>query len=103
MGRRNVSLTARLSGFVDKAVRSGRHQNASEVVREALRRYEDDVKAEEASLTAIEAVAEQGAAAIARGEFTAIEGPADARALVQRLNRRAAQRAMAIVLAKRRA
>ncbi len=42
MSGRDFSLTPRLSGFIDKAVRSGRHPNASEVVREASRRYEDD-------------------------------------------------------------
>ena len=40
MAGRNVSLASRLSDFVDHQVGSGRHQNASEVVREALRRYE---------------------------------------------------------------
>lgn len=93
MSGRNFSLTPRLSGFVDKAVRNGRHQNASEVVREALRRYEDDIKAEDASIAAIQAVAEQGAAAIARGDFTTVRGPGDARALLQRLSRRASARA----------
>jgi len=93
MGGRNFSLTPRLSGFVDRSVRSGRHQNASEVVREALRRYEDDIKAEETSLAALQAIADEGMAAIARGEFTTVEGPQDARRLMQRLNRRAAERA----------
>lgn len=48
MSGRNFSLTDRLSGFINREVTSGRHQNASEVVREALRRYEDDIEAEKA-------------------------------------------------------
>ena len=38
----NVSITERLAGYVRKKVRSGRYNNASEVVREALRRMEDE-------------------------------------------------------------
>ena len=37
----NVSITDRLAGYVQKKVKSGRYNNASEVVREALRRMED--------------------------------------------------------------
>ena len=46
MAGRNFSLTEPLSDFVDRQVASGRHQNASEVVREALRRYEGEVERE---------------------------------------------------------
>jgi len=38
----NVSLTDRLAGYVRRKVKSGRYNNASEVVRDALRRMEDD-------------------------------------------------------------
>jgi putative addiction module CopG family antidote len=37
----NVSITDELAGFVRKKVKSGRYNNASEVVREALRLMED--------------------------------------------------------------
>jgi antitoxin ParD1/3/4 len=87
---RNFSLTDRLSGFVNEQVLSGRHQNASEVVREALRRYEDDIRAEQAGLAAIEKVAAQGIADIERGDFTLVRDRDDARALLDRLNDRAA-------------
>jgi antitoxin ParD1/3/4 len=92
MSGRNFSLTEHLSDFVDKEVASGRHQNASEVVREALRRYEDDVAAERAGLAVIEKIAEQGIAAIERGDFTLISEPDGSRALLNRLNERAAGR-----------
>jgi antitoxin ParD1/3/4 len=42
MDQMNVSITDRLVGFVRKKVKSGRYNNASEVVREALRRMEDE-------------------------------------------------------------
>lgn len=84
MSGRNFSLTDHLSHFVDHQVDSGRHQNASEVVREALRRYEDDVRLEAANLAAIGKVAEEGIAAIERGDFISVNGPADRRALLER-------------------
>jgi antitoxin ParD1/3/4 len=84
MSGRNFSITEHLSRFVDRQVGSGRHQNASEVVREALRRYEDDILAEAASLAAIERVATEGIAAIERGDHILIAGPEDRRALLQR-------------------
>jgi antitoxin ParD1/3/4 len=42
MDQMNVSMTDRLAGYVRKKVKSGRYNNASEVVREALRRMEDE-------------------------------------------------------------
>ena len=38
----NISITDRLAGYVRKKVKSGRYNNASEVVREALRRMEEE-------------------------------------------------------------
>jgi len=90
MSGRNFSLTPHLSQFIDTEVASGRHQNASEVVREALRRYEDDVLVDRANLAAIESIAEEGLAAIERGEFTLVSGPEGARALLDSLNDRTA-------------
>jgi antitoxin ParD1/3/4 len=93
MGGRNISLTSHLSAFIDAAVKSGRHQNSSEVVREALRRYEDDIKAEAASLAAIWAVADQGIAAVKRGDFAVVRNEEDSRELFEQLNREAADMA----------
>ena len=42
MDQMNVSITDQLAGYVRKKVKSGRYNNASEVVREALRRMEND-------------------------------------------------------------
>jgi len=42
VGQMNISITKELAGFVRKKVKAGRYNNASEVVREALRRMEDD-------------------------------------------------------------
>jgi antitoxin ParD1/3/4 len=42
MSQMNVSITDQLAGYVRKKVKSGRYNNASEVVREALRRMEQE-------------------------------------------------------------
>ncbi len=42
MDQMNVSITDRLAAYVRKKVKSGRYNNASEVVRDALRRMEDE-------------------------------------------------------------
>jgi len=93
MSGRNFSLTPHLSEFITSEVDSGRHQNASEVVREALRRYEDDVLVERANLAAIEAVAREGIAAIERGDYTLVSGPEGSRALLERWNEPAVPKA----------
>ncbi len=92
MSGRNFSLTGRLSDFVDEQVSTGRHQNASEVVREALRRYEDDIQAQRASIAVIEKVAARGFAEIARGEYTTVSGPVDEQRLLERLNQRSSRK-----------
>ena len=42
MDQMNVSITDHLVSFVREKVKSGRYNNASEVVRDALRRLEDE-------------------------------------------------------------
>ena len=51
---RNVVLTDHHTGFVDELVKSGRYQNASEVLREGLRALEDRISREEAELAVIQ-------------------------------------------------
>jgi antitoxin ParD1/3/4 len=67
---RNFSLTEQQRRFVSEQVANGRHASGSEVIREALRRYEDDVVREQAHLAALNKLAEEGEAAYARGEYT---------------------------------
>ncbi len=86
MSGRNFSLTDRLSAFIDQQVEAGTHQNASEVVREALRRYEQDLLLESAI---IDQVAARGITDIERGDFSLVSGPEGAAALLERLNLRA--------------
>ncbi len=93
MSGRTFSLTDRLNRFVDQQVADGHHQDANEVVREALRRYQEDLDAERASLAAIEAVAERGIADVERGAFRLVDGAAGQKALLDSLNHRLESRA----------
>lgn len=49
MPTRNVSLTPELDGFITSRVQSGRYENASEVVRTALRILEREESERDAS------------------------------------------------------
>ncbi|MBI4213674.1 MAG: type II toxin-antitoxin system ParD family antitoxin [Chloroflexi bacterium] len=70
MATRNVVLTERLEKLIETLVRSGRYQNASEVLREGLRLIERREEEDEARLTALREAAAVGVAALERGEFT---------------------------------
>lgn len=70
---RNFSLTDHHQTFVDAQVSTGRHASGSEVVREALRRYEDDIHRERAHLDYLTKLADQGEAAFARGDVVRVE------------------------------
>jgi antitoxin ParD1/3/4 len=73
MPTRNISLTPEQDAFIEKVVKSGEYQNASETVRDALRvlqhsRREDDLK-----LKALRMQIKAGVDAIERGEFAEID------------------------------
>jgi putative addiction module CopG family antidote len=57
MPTRNVNLTDELDRFVLAKVKSGRYENASEVVRAALTTFEREEQRQEAKLTALRPVA----------------------------------------------
>ena len=75
MPTRNISLTGHLDAFVETAVAGGRYQNASEVMREALRLLERRDEAEERRLSQLLASVDLAEAQLARGE--GIEIPAE--------------------------
>lgn len=69
MPTRNVNLTDELDRFVSKGIESGRYENASEVVRAALRTLERDEKEYEVRLAALRAAIDKGdASGIADGD-----------------------------------
>jgi antitoxin ParD1/3/4 len=72
MPTRNVSLTEDLERFVSTKVKSGRYENASEVVRAGLRALEREEMEYEARLAALrKAIAIGDASGIARGDVFA--------------------------------
>ena len=60
MPTRNVNLTDELDRFVLSKVESGRYENASEVVRAALRTLEREEQQYELKLTALRAAVDEG-------------------------------------------
>lgn len=101
MAQMNISITDHLSNYVHTKVKRGGYNNASEVVREALRRMEED---EQRALriaaptiadvitdfTAIETErirkrVLEGIAELERGEFTEYEGQAGLAALASEI------------------
>jgi antitoxin ParD1/3/4 len=68
MPTRNVNLTDQLDRFVAKKVKTGRYENASEVVRAALRTLEREEQQYEAKMAALRAAIDEGdASGIAEG------------------------------------
>jgi len=73
MPTRNISLTEEQDDFVERVVKAGEYQNASEAVRDALRvlqqrRLEDALK-----LKALRAQVKAGIDALERGDFVEVE------------------------------
>ena len=69
MPTRNVNLTDELDRFVLTKVKSGRYENASEVVRAALRTLERDELRYEVKLAALKRAIDEGdASGVANGD-----------------------------------
>ena len=72
MPTRNVNLTDEFDRFVLEKVESGRYENASEVVRAALRTLEREEQQYEAKLAALRAAIDDGdASGLAEGNVFA--------------------------------
>ena len=68
MPTRNINLTAELDRFVATKVKSGRYENASEVVRAGLRHLEREERQYELKLAALRAAIDEGdASGVAQG------------------------------------
>ncbi|MFZ3238497.1 MAG: type II toxin-antitoxin system ParD family antitoxin [Stellaceae bacterium] len=80
MPTRNLVLTAHHESVVRALVRSGRYQNASEVLREGMRLVEALKACEAARLRALQEAARTGLADLAEGrarEFESVDDLAD--------------------------
>lgn len=83
MPTRNVVLTDQQEALIDTLVRSGRYQNASEVLRDGLRMVERREVEDAAKLDALRAAAQLGADAFERSAYSEFE---DAAALATHLD-----------------
>ena len=73
MPTRNISLTAEQDAFVDKVVKTGEYQNASEAFRDALRALQQRRREDALKLKALRLQIEGGVEALERGAFTDVE------------------------------
>ncbi len=69
MATRNVVLTERQEKLIDTLVKSGRYQNASDVMREGLRLIEQREAEDAAKLVALREAIAVGEADIAAGRY----------------------------------
>ncbi len=70
MPTRNVVLTEHHQSVIDRLVKSGRYQNASEVMREGLRLVEQREQLEAAQLEVLREAARVGFNDLEEGRFT---------------------------------
>lgn len=70
MPTRNINLTEELDAAIRARVASGRYENASEVVRAALRVLADDEERQEAHVDALRRGWELGREQFERGEYS---------------------------------
>jgi antitoxin ParD1/3/4 len=69
MPTRNINLTPEQDAFIEKAVRSGEYQNASEAVRDALRALQQRRREDALKLKALRLQIKAGVDALERGDF----------------------------------
>jgi antitoxin ParD1/3/4 len=73
MPTRNISLTDEQDAFVEKIVRAGEYQNASEAVRDALRALQQRRREDALKLKALRAQIRAGVEALDRGDFVEVD------------------------------
>ena len=76
MPTRNVVLSQHQHELVEELVRSGRYQNASEVLRAGLRLLEREQANEDARTAVLREAAEQGWSDLASGRFDDVDDDA---------------------------
>jgi antitoxin ParD1/3/4 len=91
MPTRNVVLTEHHEEVIDRLVKSGRYQNASEVLRDGLRLVEQREALDAAKLAALREATRIGFQDIQEGRFEDV-GDGDLEAFIAGLGRRAGER-----------
>lgn len=69
MPTRNVNLTDDQDAFVERMVKAGKYQNASEAMRDAVRGLQQRWKEDELKIKALRRLVKEGAEALDRGEY----------------------------------
>ena len=89
---RNISLTPEQDAFVERVVKAGDYQNASEAIRDALRLLQQCRREDELKLEALRMQLKAGVDALEPGDFVEVDD-ADLEGYLERLttpkNRRA--------------
>jgi antitoxin ParD1/3/4 len=80
------ALTERQEELIETLVKSGRYQNASEVLRDGLRLVEQREAEDKGKLKALRAAARIGVSALDRGEFKEFESIQDLQAYLNDLS-----------------
>lgn len=93
MPTRNVVLTKHQEDLIDALVRSGRYQNASEVLRDGLRLVERREAEDASKLQALRDAARVGVKALDRDEFKEFESIEDLQAYLNDLSDKVISRA----------
>jgi antitoxin ParD1/3/4 len=75
MPTRNVVVTEHQADLIEKLVKSGKYQNASEVLREGLRLVETRIKEDAAKLKALRDAIDVGIADLDRGDYVEFDDP----------------------------
>ncbi len=73
MPTRNVNLTDDQDAFVQRMVKAGKYQNASEAMRDAVRGLQQRWKEDELKLTVLRKQIKAGAEALDRGDFIEVD------------------------------
>ncbi len=73
MPTRNISLTDEQDAFVDRIVKAGDYQNASEAMRDALRALQQRRREDELKLKALRLQIKAGVEALDRGDFVEVD------------------------------
>jgi antitoxin ParD1/3/4 len=93
MPTRNVVITVHHAAMIEELVRSGKYQNASEVLRAGLRLIEEREAENAAKLDALRAAVQVGIDDIEAGRFKRFKTEAELRVHLARLSRRALSKA----------
>jgi antitoxin ParD1/3/4 len=73
MPTRNISLTDEQDAFVERIVKTGEYQNASEALRDALRALQQRRREDALKLKALRAQVKAGIDALDRGDFVELD------------------------------